>query len=321
MFNSQIAPTDSPNNFSSSWAAFQTRRLRGMNTNAISYAARITTYLAPLCSPLCIGHLSRRTLLPALIGLHDHLFRARQRAGQGATIYNTSTVCEGKSSSNKVLLTKNTCKLARPHLVLQIRGISRGPGLAPPPHSTSPYRVHTAQDIWARGVTFYTLLTGCMPFSDPFEPCIRMTILACRYTCTSASTMLTHVPHTTGVHEMSPDVRKGAENILRRHLKCSVWDRWTVDMVGEVAWGIGCDDSDSVAPRSQSHPASVLGLAIADDDGPHSPVMERGPSRLRSRRCLQLPSLHPYQRTTSTSPHSTTSHLSRRSWRCCCPFA
>ncbi|EJC98398.1 kinase-like protein, partial [Fomitiporia mediterranea MF3/22] len=80
--------------------------------------------------------------------------------------------------------------------------------------------VNPAQDMWALGVLLYALLTGHLPFNDNFEPRLQMKILH-------------------GAYDIPLGIGHGAESVLRSCLEQVVSDRWTIDMVDEVAWGVG----------------------------------------------------------------------------------
>ena len=108
---------------------------------------------------------------------------------------------------------------------------------------------------------------------------------------------------------MPTDIGKGTQRILEGCLDRSVQDRWTIDMVDNVAWRIGSyDDEDDEVPspsellpptpsRSQSRPGSIPEHAVADDtEIVQSPVMDRSASRTRSGRSRsRLSGFHPYQ--------------------------
>ena len=108
---------------------------------------------------------------------------------------------------------------------------------------------------------------------------------------------------------MPEGIGRGAERVLQGCLERSIQDRWTIEMVDEVAWGIGWGDAGDEAPcpeemlpptrsRSRSRPAFFPEHAVIDDhDAPRSPVMERpSTSRSRSGRSRsRLSAFHPYQ--------------------------
>ncbi|KAL5524241.1 hypothetical protein ACEPAF_9381 [Sanghuangporus sanghuang] len=109
--------------------------------------------------------------------------------------------------------------------------------LAPPPpqcplHPRLP-PANPAQDMWALGVLLYALLTGHLPFNDSFEPRLQMKILH-------------------GAYDPPPGIGHGAESVLRGCLEHNVPDRWTVDMVDDVAWGVGWGEAGNASAGSPS---------------------------------------------------------------------
>lgn len=112
-----------------------------------------------------------------------------------------------------------------------------------------------------------------------------------------------------GNFDMPEGIGRGAKRVLQGLLDRSVQDRWTVEMVDEVAWGIGWGDAGDEAPcptemlpptrsRSRSRPASFPEHALADEhDSPQSPGVDKpSASRSRSGRSRsRLSAFHPYQ--------------------------
>ncbi|KAL4080418.1 kinase-like domain-containing protein, partial [Scleroderma citrinum] len=106
------------------------------------------------------------------------------------------------------------------------------PELLSPSSSGRYIRAHPAHDMWALGILLYALLTGRLPFTDSFEPRLTMKILH----GTSLSSF-----------EIPKDIGRGAERVLKGCLERSMGRRWTIAMVDDAAWGIGCGEANDLA--------------------------------------------------------------------------
>ncbi|KAF9219135.1 kinase-like protein [Gyrodon lividus] len=168
------------------------------------------------------------------------------------------------------------------------------PELLSPQTSGKHNGAHPVQDMWALGCLLYALLTGRLPFSDPFEPRLTMKILH-------------------GVYDMPSGIGRGADRVLRGCLERDVRHRWTIAMVDEVAWDIGWGEVDKTS--SVTHEDEFEFVDYPNRPSPTS----RSESRSRSRACrnhnspLDPVSSSRSNRSFSRASATTASSLSTRS--------
>ncbi|KAG6379263.1 kinase-like domain-containing protein [Boletus reticuloceps] len=162
------------------------------------------------------------------------------------------------------------------------------PELLSPQTHGGHHGANPAQDMWALGCLLYALLTGRLPFSDPFEPRLTMKILH-------------------GVYDMPSNIGRGAARVLRGCLEHDVQYRWNIAMVDDIAWDIGLGEADE---SSVSH-ADDYEFVHCHTQHPSS-RRRRSQSRSPDFPSLGGPSCRP-RRSLSRTSATTSSSLSTRS--------
>ncbi|KAG6879229.1 hypothetical protein C0992_004290 [Termitomyces sp. T32_za158] len=150
-----------------------------------------------------------------------------------------------------------------------------------------PVRLNPAQDIWALGVVLHTLLTGCLPFSDSFEPRLQMKIL-------------------NGIYEVPAGIGRGAERVLKGCLDRSDATRWNIAMVDEVAWGVGWGpENDDITPADSDEEFRVPSHSRRlEDPIPEDPEWKQEPSSHPAHDAASRRSSSRLKRSLSRAPHS-----------------
>ncbi|KAH0832286.1 kinase-like domain-containing protein [Lanmaoa asiatica] len=163
------------------------------------------------------------------------------------------------------------------------------PELLSPQTPGKDYGANPAQDMWALGCLLYALLTGRLPFSDPFEPRLTMKILH-------------------GVYDMPCDIGRGAGHVLKGCLERDVRDRWTIVMVDEIAWDIGWGPLDE-SPVSHADEFELVDCL----NRPFMSARRHPRSRSRDLDSTQGPPSSRLRRSLSCTSVTTSSSLSSRS--------
>ena len=171
------------------------------------------------------------------------------------------------------------------------------PELLSPQTSGRHHGPNPAQDMWALGCLLYALLSGRLPFFDPFEPRLTMKILHGEFQVVFLPLSFILLP---GAYDMPSSIGRGATRVLKGCLERDVRDRWTIAMVDEIAWDIGWEEASSVSHADE----------FEFVDCPNRPRQSRSRSRDHNSARDPLSS----RRSLSRTSVSTSSSFSTRSW-------